>query len=223
VRDLCGDDDIHRVDPLLPLEQGYYTGVMEIATLGWGSLIWCPGSLKVKTKWRSGGPRLPIEFARISGDGRLTLVIEPGAEDQPTYWALSDFDTIEKARENLQEREGITNSSMVHHLTADRQIEGNVVRHRIQEWLGARSDVGAVVWTGLTSNWREKRGQDLTREDAVQYLKEPESARDQASATYKRAREYVTNTPAGVQTAVRRAMQNKGWRDTELSSVLFED
>ena len=31
---------------------------MNIAVLGWGSLIWCPGQLKIKTPWHSGGPDL---------------------------------------------------------------------------------------------------------------------------------------------------------------------
>lgn len=48
---------------------------MAIAILGWGSLIWCPGNLRIRGPWRHDGPVLPIEFARISADGRLTLVV----------------------------------------------------------------------------------------------------------------------------------------------------
>jgi hypothetical protein len=51
-----------------------------IAVIGWGSLIWCPGILRTKSRWHSDGPALPIEFARISGDNRLSLVIHPGIE-----------------------------------------------------------------------------------------------------------------------------------------------
>src|SRR5712691_7390037 len=79
---------------------------MKIAILGWGSLIWCPGSLRIRTLWHSDGPSLPIEFARISSDRRVTLVIHPGAPDQMTYWALSEFDNVVAARENLRLREG---------------------------------------------------------------------------------------------------------------------
>jgi hypothetical protein len=70
-----------------------------------GSLIWCPGNLRIKTRWSSDGPTLPIEFARISSDGRLTLIVHPGSEDQATYWALSSLETLEEARRNLKERE----------------------------------------------------------------------------------------------------------------------
>src|SRR5436190_1350463 len=99
---------------------------MEIAVLGWGSLIWCPGSLRIKTKWRSDGPRLPIEFARISRDGRVTLVVLPGAEDQPVYWALSEFDDLHDARGNLKEREGTPSKDHIHCLTGDGLTAGDI-------------------------------------------------------------------------------------------------
>ena len=52
---------------------------MKIAILGWGSLIWQPKDLKFDANigWKEKGPILPIEFARISKDGRLALVITP--------------------------------------------------------------------------------------------------------------------------------------------------
>jgi hypothetical protein len=90
------------------------------------------------------------------------------------------------------------------------------------QWLAQHQDVEAVLWTGLPSNWREKRGRDFSTEDAVNFLLELESDRDRATATYDRAREYVTNTPVVVDTAVRRAMRARGWDDVSLPSMLFE-
>lgn len=50
---------------------------MKIAVLGWGSLIWDQGNLQINDdRWHTAGPLLPIEFARISGGSRLTLVIK---------------------------------------------------------------------------------------------------------------------------------------------------
>ena len=49
---------------------------MKIAILGWGSLIWNQNGLPVKGQWKKNGPVLPIEFSRVSRDGRLTLVID---------------------------------------------------------------------------------------------------------------------------------------------------
>ena len=72
---------------------------MKIAILGWGSLIWLPKDLKFDTNsgWKENGPVLPIEFARISKDGRLTLVITPNGTEVPTLYAVSSFDSLNLA------------------------------------------------------------------------------------------------------------------------------
>ncbi len=197
---------------------------MNIAVLGWGSLIWCPGNLRIRTRWRPDGLLLPIEFASISQDDRLTLVIHSGSTDQPTYWAFSEFTTLSEARDNVCIREK-SNSSDIHHVLQDGSAAdgatADIVR-KMTEWLARHKDVGAVVWAGLPSNWREKRGRDFTPEDAVNFLLELEAERDQAKATYGCAREYVTNTPATVDTAVRKAMRSRGWGDASLPAILFE-
>ena len=199
---------------------------MLIAVIGWGSLIWCPGCLRIKIPWHGDGPALPIEFARISDDKRLTLVLHPGSVDQVTYWAVSELETLEDARENLRIREG-TSSKCIHSLTSDGQTEGEIdltVAASIREWLAGRKGIQAVVWTGLLSNWPQKRNnKQFTTEDAVAYVRELESERDQANTAYNRAREYVTNTPPQIQTPVRKIIgQRKGWKDAKLPTALFE-
>lgn len=197
---------------------------MSIAVLGWGSLVWCPGSLRIRTRWRPDGPMLPIEFARISQDDRLTLVIHTSSALQPTYWAFSEFTTLKDARGNLRAREK-TNSSDIHHICRDGSNSDGVsqeVMTTITEWLNQHTDIEAVLWTGLPSNWRQKRAREFTPEDAIAFLSELEANRDQAKATYERAREYLTNTPPLIDTAVRRAMRERGWEDTRLPIILFE-
>jgi hypothetical protein len=85
---------------------------MRLAVIGWGSLIWCPGELAIATRWHLNGPFLPLEFARISKDGRPTLVIHPHAAQVRTYWAISRFDDLGDAIENLRKREG-TNTKCI--------------------------------------------------------------------------------------------------------------
>jgi hypothetical protein len=49
---------------------------MKIACIGWGSLIWDNGNLDSKGDWQNDGPMIPVEFARQSKNGRITLVID---------------------------------------------------------------------------------------------------------------------------------------------------
>ena len=46
----------------------------KIAVLAWGSLV--PEPRDLKAEFEPNGPLLPIEFCRVSDDGRLTLVID---------------------------------------------------------------------------------------------------------------------------------------------------
>lgn len=198
---------------------------MNIAVLGWGSLIWCPGSLRIRSRWRPDGPMLPIEFARISQDERLTLVIHPGSVDQATSWAFSECTTVEEARNNVRARE---NSKLadIHYTLSDGKAAERApleIVNRVKEWLARHLDIQGVVWTGLPSNWIDKRGRHFTPEDAVNFLQELEAARDRAKATYDRAREYIANAPPLIDTAVRRALRARGWEDAQLPAILFED
>ncbi len=193
-----------------------------IAVIGWGSLIWRPSNLQVASRWRTDGPLLPIEFARTSQDGRLTLVIHPGSANVATYWAASKFSTMTEARENLCEREGTTLEN-IHYLDkAGSSAKGaqSDILARIREWQDSRP-VEAVIWTGLSSNWVERRKRKFTVDDALLYLKELEDRRYLDGATYSLARDYVTNAPSQIDTVVRKIMRGRGWRDSKLPDDLF--
>ncbi|OFW02799.1 MAG: hypothetical protein A3H94_03650 [Acidobacteria bacterium RIFCSPLOWO2_02_FULL_60_20] len=207
---------------------------MEIAVIGWGSLLWCPGSLLIKTRWNRDGPELQIEFARISSDGRLTLVLHPNptATAQKTYWASSQFADIEQARENLRLREGRCGLKEIHacaiaeegnrlHWSAD-EIPTEV-KTKIGAWLSSKKEVvQAAVWTGLRTNWEEKRGRTFTTDDAVSYLTELRRHAADAKVVIDRAEEYLRNAPDQLQTEVRDRMRAVGWRDNPLPDILYE-
>jgi len=197
---------------------------VDIAVIGWGSLIWCPGCLRLRSRWHLDGPRLPIEFARISRDGRLTLVIHDGSEEQKTLWALSEFEDLAEARANLKEREGCADSR-VHSLIRGKMETVSVgIQAKIRAWLEGMPDIEAAVWTALSDNWRDKRSRDFTPDDAVAYLGELERSAQEAAQKLARAREYIRNAPSQIQTEVRRRMSsNANWKDNELSKTLFED
>ncbi len=50
--------------------------MVKSAVLAWGSLVWDPRALQTTGKFTANGPLLPIEFCRVSDDGRLTLAID---------------------------------------------------------------------------------------------------------------------------------------------------
>ena len=181
---------------------------MKIAVIAWGSLIWDPRELSITGTWKKGGPHLPIEFARISQDGRLTLVIMPCAELQPTFWALSRHSDLVSASEELRRREG----TILHHIHAferDADPHGRVSRNAydvVASWLH-QSGCDAAIWTGLPSNWKEKRNTDFSPERAVDYFRELIS-----KGEHHKAEEYVRRTPRSIRTPVRRLCEEVlGW------------
>ena len=196
---------------------------MTVAIIGWGSLIWCPGTLEIKSRSRADGPQLPVEFARISDDGRMTLVIYESSAAVRTYWALSTYEEVDGAIENLQKRERAPTKELIHCLLSSGQVyEGDgtrrkvpdEVRENIRTWLALKPEISAVVWTALSTNWQDKRAKAFTVEDALLYARELEAAVDlgttderrKAQHVLDRACDYVRNTPAQVQTAVRKRL-----------------
>ena len=139
---------------------------MNIAVIGWGSLIWCPRTLRIEPGWHLDGPMLPIEFARKSEDGRLTLVIHPRLKKQRTYWATSTCKTLPDAIENLRAREG-KKCHQEDIQFVDRGGSGHPSDSTsvsvVRKWLMKLGNVDAVIWTGLPGNY--------DRDSAIRYLR----------------------------------------------------
>lgn len=152
-----------------------------IAIIAWGSLIWRPTHrghtlrLRIPCEWYSDGPRLPVEFARISKEDELTLVV---LEEYPvwtqTLWSWSGFDELAPAIENLAGREGITDPPMVHGVTADGGLIGGAyttVAENVLGWLADR-DADAAIWTGLppgTRGWARRGYEGFSVPNALDY------------------------------------------------------
>ncbi len=119
---------------------------MKIACIGWGSLIWNPGNLKVQNKWFEDGPLLPIEFIRISDDKRVTLVIDKMSKPVRTLWSLMTIYNLEDAIISLKEREG-TKGDKIHSVKSD-FIGDDKIKVIINEWIKSKR-LDAAIWTGL--------------------------------------------------------------------------
>lgn len=181
---------------------------MRIVILGWGSLIWDPGKLAMRGTWHDDGPLLPVEFARISRDGRLTLVLYPGVPTVPVFWAESTALTIDEARENLRIREGQTQLENIG-VAPTRAASGRPTDEHsqtIERWR-RRQGFDGVVWTALPANFEDHTERPLTAEDAIRYLL------DLPTAQRRAAEEYIRRAPASIQTPLRQAIQHRlGWR-----------
>jgi len=73
---------------------------VRIGCLGWGSLIWIPGELRLAGDWRADGPALPIEFSRVADGGELATAICLGAATVDVLWAP----LITNSRQGLPEQ-----------------------------------------------------------------------------------------------------------------------
>jgi hypothetical protein len=185
---------------------------MKVAILGWGSLVWDPRELKewIENGFKSGGPKLPIEFSRISKDHRLTLVIDQlhGAE-VPTRFAISKRPALSKAIEDLCERERTVKehigfTDLIGDQASFREHPNHAFAHDlIVPWLKT-SGFHAVLWTALPSNYCDQTQQEFSVDNAVSYLLGlPLVTRDKAF-------EYVRKAPEEVQTPVRIRLRQLG-------------
>ncbi len=184
-----------------------------IAILGWGSLIWSPRGLSMTGHWQP-GPSLPIEFARKSADGRLTLVLY-GDHLVPTFWARSGYDNLQDACENLRQREGNARAGDIHFSTGQELGGGGGqdpspsaldVSHLVGAWLASMPGVDAALWTGLPPRGFVQRDPSAFTEAVLTYLV------GLTGETAARAEEYVRRAPAAVRTPIRTAMEGEPLR-----------
>jgi hypothetical protein len=163
--------------------------------------------------FRAEGPRLPIEFSRVSADGRVTLVIDPAAPVIQTYcvrMAVSDLDEAiaalgrrEKiAPERHRDWVGVQTRSV-----PERDAGETAPRERseIARWL-ERAPFDAVVWTALPSRMPAGELGHPGLDVLVAHLESLEGA------ALARAEEYVRRAPANVKTPRRARFEEVfGW------------
>ena len=191
--------------------------MVKSAVLAWGSLVWDPRKLQTATKFMADGPLLPIEFCRISDDGRLTLAIDEafGALCK-TYSAPSALESLDAARDDLCLREGMADARAIGFVepASGRQSDFAVESHpQVVATIGAWAEsIGydAAIWTALASNFDEwgKGGEPFSVSAAMQYLETLE--RDDA-AKFARALAYIRKAPPEVETPVRDEVARR-WR-----------
>lgn len=165
-----------------------------IACLGWGSLVWDPRGLAIRTEWFSDGPLLPVEFVRQSRDGRMTLVVDSSSMPVRVLWAAMDCANAAMARESLRQREE-TSLREIGVWSAGQQTPPSM--DALPKWAGAH-DIDEVIWTALPSKFDGKDRNRPSSEMVLAYLG--------ALTGTKRdlAERYIRMTPKQIDTEYRR-------------------
>jgi hypothetical protein len=185
---------------------------MKTAIIAWGSLVSDPRDLGVAGGFKPTGPVFPIEFCRVSRDGRLTLVIDEAVGKLcPTYVAISAFGDLDAAIEDLRLREGMPSAMGVGFvdLGSGKYSSRAVERHpqsvaAINAWAQANG-CDAAIWTALASNFHEpgKAAEPFSVKAAIRYLE----TRD--DPTLRTALHYIRKAPQEVRTPVRTAVAQR--------------
>jgi hypothetical protein len=176
---------------------------MKIACLGWGSLIWRPESLPIQNKWFEDGPILPIEFARISSDDRVTLIIDNKAKPIRTLWSLMTTSSLDLAIEALKQREGAKVVESIHFVKLGME-NLTVIQKDILKWI-IEKNLDAAIWTGLSYSNKTKN-----KKPSCKFIINHLSHLDYNKK--KNAEEYIRRAPIQIDTEYRRQIEAEfGW------------
>jgi len=182
---------------------------MKIAFLGWGSLVWDLRDLQITGSWEIDGPFLPVELARISQDGRITLVLYPDASDVRVLWARAAHRDLQRAIDDLRRREGTSTSRIGFVSLPSNRSRCNVIPDilpRIRRWTKEKG-FDAVVWTDLPSNFKASTKMDFNEDNVVKYLRSLEG-----HPLYE-AENYIRKVPEQIETKIlSRIRREIGWK-----------
>lgn len=182
-----------------------------IVILGWGSLLWDLDDLQAQIvgDWAfRAGPRLPMEFSRISAKRRMGLVLALDPEaGRPcaTHAILSRRRSIDAAVADLAARERAP-IGRIGWALSDGRAAGRLpaIQSAVADWCRATGHDGAV-WTDLEPNFRQHSGLDWTVPAGVAYLRSREG--EDLAEAYR----YIRNAPAATRTPLRRALASDAW------------
>ena len=183
--------------------------MVNIAILGWGSLIWeeRPEFDLYLGMWTVSGPQLPIEFCRKSSTRHdaLTLVIDDKLGTQvETLYALSKRSDPRDAICDLCNREGTTieNIGFVNIENGEERSRDQTSLETIKAW-ALLNNIHFVVWTDLASNFPEMNFDEFVT-TAIRHLKSPET-------DIQEAVKYIMKAPPQTNTRLRKILMNDEW------------
>jgi hypothetical protein len=185
---------------------------MRIAIIGWGSLLWDLENLAphVVGGWSSGGgPRLPLEFSRVSPKRKLGLVvvIDPvHGVACPTSYIASARSSLDDAVNDLAARERAPTERIGHaHLETGHINSSNLhLNKTLTTWLGDAQFDGCA-WTDLPMNFNDHSSAEFSIDSALVYLKSLNPS------SLEEAKRYIENAPGETVTPLRTALAENVW------------
>lgn len=177
-----------------------------IAFLGWGSLVWDPGTLPIRGQWHADGPFVRAEFLRQSNNGRLTLVLTRNARPVPSLWATFVGSNLAEAREELCHRENIPLKNLEKGIGSwSRGGASPAFILELGPWASAQG-IESVVWTALSPKFEGTDNTGPTINQAVSYLA------GLTGPTRDLAEQYIRRSPPQIDTDYRRRIEAVlGW------------
>lgn len=178
-----------------------------IACLGWGSLVWDPRELPTRGEWFVDGPFLPIEFARQSSDGRVTLVLVPKSfAVVRCLWKPMAVSSLREARKALGLRECRHSSKPEECVDCwPRGTKNRLAAGAIGQW-ARMQHIEAVIWTNLSPKFGDDDKRLPTGPEVVAYL------RGLQDEKREKAEQYVRRAPKQIDTEYRRLIERElGW------------
>ncbi|NNF77153.1 MAG: hypothetical protein HKN05_03900 [Rhizobiales bacterium] len=184
---------------------------MDIAIIGWGSLIWDLEILepKVNPRWQRGtGPILPLEFSRVSPKRQkaLALIVDPDhGTECATSLVISKRSTLEEAVEDLAARERAP-LDRIGYASRSGSWRSTVsgLEQRFEVWFEEHGFSGAV-WTDLPGNFEHETGNAFSIAAAVDYL------RTLQGTSLLEAKRYIELAPEETMTALRKTLGTQDW------------
>ena len=170
--------------------------------------MWDARELPINTDWNKDGPLLPIEYARESADGRITLVLADVEKRVESLWALMEVGSIDEAKMALAQREGVSDSNIKYSIgfwdKASNCFHGRLALE-IGSWAN-NMNIDGVVWTNLKYGFKSSRDVMPEYPDLLDHFQS--LSKDQRSVAEK----YVRKTPIQVRTEYRTRLENDfGW------------
>lgn len=154
------------------------------------------------------GPRLPMEFSRISPKRLMSLVVvlDPASgADCPTHWIASRRSSVAEASLDLAGRERCA-EDFIGAVCLESGLErgrGPIVS-AVRDWC-ARAGLGGAVWTELVPNFEAETGAAFAIEPALAYL------RGLTGVSLAEAVRYIESAPVTTDTPLRRALAADPW------------